>query len=150
MDICVVPIEGVLSIESDLRKAAPTKFARDLYEALRTRYRMIAFTLSDHDTADWWLRRELMPEWAGILTKPDGYTDYPHWRIVQINEFLSEGWDVGMALDINPHVTDKLNEMGVVTMLLSYPRNRVGWKEPAEAVRPWDEAVSYDLPESRR
>lgn len=149
-DLCVVSLEGVLAYEADLNKAAPTRHARDLYEGLRHRYRLICLTLSDHDTADWWLRRELMPEWAGIMTKPDGHVDYEHWRTLQIGEFLAEGWDVGMVIDTSAAVTDALNEMGLVTMLLSYPRKRIGWQEPAEAVRPWNEAVQYDAPQSRR
>jgi len=146
--ICVVPVEGILAVgeSADLRSAPPTKFARDLYEGLRQRYRMIAFTLSDHDRADWWLRREMMPEWAAIMTKPDAYNSYPRWRVDQVGEFLAEGWEVGLVLDMNADVTERLNEMGLVTMLLSYPTNRIGWKDQAESVRPWDEVSDYDPP----
>ena len=48
--------------------------------------------------------------------------------------------------DMNADVTERLNEMGLVTMLLSYPTNRIGWKDQAESVRPWDEVSDYDPP----
>jgi hypothetical protein len=140
--ICVVSVEGVLSLDTDLKSAQPTRWARMLYDGLHTQYSMIALTGNDIDIAHYWLNREMLRAWAGVMTKPDGYNSFRDWKVKQVEEFLAEGWEVGMMLDIDPVVLEQVSRLGVMTMLLSYPSNRVGWREPSPEVRAWTDVVS--------
>jgi hypothetical protein len=140
--ICAISVEGVLALDSDLKSAQPTKWARMLYDGLHNQYRMIAFTANAPDVADHWLRREMLRDWAGVMVKPDGYNSFRAWKIKQVEEFLAEGWEVGLVIDIDQVVLEQVNDLGVPTLLLSYPTKRVGWREPTPEVRAWTDVVS--------
>jgi hypothetical protein len=140
--ICVVPIEGVLSQAPNLKEAQPTKWARMLYDGLHTQYQMIALTANEPEIARYWLQREMLRDWAGVLTMPDAYANFGDWKVKQIEEFLAEGWEVGLVIDTVDHVLERISLLGVVTMLLSYPSNRVGWRDTTPEVRAWTDVVS--------
>jgi hypothetical protein len=140
--ICAISVEGVLALDNDLRSAQPTKWARMLYDSLHNQYRMIALTSNPPEIADYWLRREMLRDWAGVLVKPDGYNSFRAWKVKQIEEFLAEGWEVGLMIDIDQVVLEHVSDLGVLTMLVSYPTKRVGWRETAPEVRPWTDVVS--------
>lgn len=139
--ICAISIEGVLALDSDLRRAQPTKWARLLYDGLHSQYRMIALTENPIETAQAWLQREFLRDWAGVMTKPDGINRFSDWKVQQINEFLAETWEVGLVIDTDPVVLSQINDLGVATMLLSYPTKRVGWRDPDQELRPWTDIV---------
>jgi hypothetical protein len=103
---------------------------------------MIALTGNEQEIARYWLDREMLRDWAGVLTKPDGYNNFRDWKVKQIEEFLAEGWEVGMMIDIDAEVLEQVSHLGVVTMLLSYPANRVGWRDPTAELRAWTDVVS--------
>src|SRR5262245_46768626 len=111
--ICVVSIEEALSAGWDLRQAPSQRWARSLYDGLHAQYRMIAFTQADPDLAKWWLRRESLHDWAAVLTQ-EAYLDYPEWKVRQVEDFLAEGWEVGLVIDIDPYVIDGASAMGVL------------------------------------
>jgi hypothetical protein len=140
--ICVVSVEGVLAQQPNLGEAQPTRWARPLYDSLHTQYRMIAFTSNPLELAEFWLRREMLRDWAGVMTMPDAYINYSEWKVKQVEEFLSEGWEVGMMIDTNEHVLERISLLGVMTMLLSYPTNRVGWRDTTPEIRAWTDVVS--------
>lgn len=137
--ICVVPIEGVLALGANLKEAQPTKWARNLYDSLHTQYRMIAFTQADPELAHWWLRREMLRDWAAVMTMPDHMVDFNTWKVEQVNDFLAEGWDMGMVIDVEREPLEQLSQMGVMTLLMCYPLNKPGWKDPTVPPRPWSD-----------
>jgi hypothetical protein len=139
--ICVVPVEYVLSDLPDLKVAQPQRWARPLVDSLKHEYRMIALTSTEADVADWWLRREMLTGWAGVMTQPDGYNSFTHWMVRQIEEFQSETWEVGLVIGTENHALDEISRLGVVTMMLRYPANRVGWREPGAPIREWTSVV---------
>lgn len=140
--ICVVSVEGVLSLDTSLKTAQPTKWARLLFDGLQTQYSMIALTDNEQEIARYWLDREMLRGWAGVMVKPDGFNSYREWKVKQVEEFLAEGWEVGMMIDIDQVVLEQVSRLGVMTMLLSYPSNRVGWRDPTAELRPWTDVVS--------
>lgn len=139
--IAVVPIEGVLSQGYDLRSAQPQRWARSLYDGFRGQYRMIGLTAADAELVDWWLRREMLRDWAGVMSQPDAFPDMQEWKVHQVNEFLAEGWDVGVMVDVDEEVLDEVSRLGVVTMLLRYPTNKVGWRSPDQPPRAWNDVI---------
>lgn len=149
MNICVVPIEGVLANGDNLKTAQPTRWARLLYDALHTQYRMIALTVNPNEIARMWLQQEFLHDWAGVMTMPDayfqsgplGHNNYTEWKAKQVEEFLAEGWEVGMVIDIVPQALEQISRLGVMTMLLSYPANKVGWRDPDQELRAWTDIV---------
>jgi hypothetical protein len=139
MIICVLPIEDVLSQSHDLKSSPPQKWARPLYDGLHTQYRMLALTVATDEVADWWLQQNYLKDWSGVLTKPDAYNNYNEWKVRQVEEFLAEGWEVGLFIDTEVWVCDEVNRLGVMTMRLSQPTSRVGWKPPDQPIRGWSE-----------
>lgn len=139
--ICVVPIEGVLSDLADLRAAQPQRWARPLVDSFSSQFRMIALTGADPEVADWWLRREMLRGWAGVLTQPDGYNSFAHWMVRQVEEFQAESWEIGLVLGTDQVVLEEISQLGVVTMCLRYPTNRIGWREPGTPIREWTNVV---------
>lgn len=134
--IAVMTVEGVLAQGDDLRNAPPTKWARALYDGARSQFRMIAFTAADPDLAEWWLKREFLNDWAAVMTQ-EPYLEYPAWKVKQVEEFLAEGWDIGWVMDVDQQVLSSVNELGVLTLTVSYPANRVGWKAHSSEPRSW-------------
>jgi len=141
MGICVVSIEGVLALGTDLKTAQPTKWARALYDSLHHEFRMIAFTANDQELAQWWLKRERLHDWAAVMTQPDHMVDFNTWKQLQVNDFLAEGWEMGLLIDTDLDTVTKIAIMGVPTMLLCHPVRKVGWKDPEDAPRPWVDVV---------
>lgn len=139
--ICILPIEGVLSQVANLKTSQPTRWARSLYDSLHHEYRMIAFTQSDPDLANWWLQREMLRDWAAVMQQPDYSVSYSDWKVRQTEDFLSEGWEMGVFIDVDPDPVTRIARMGVMTMLLCHPLGKPGWKDPNEAPRPWVEVV---------
>jgi hypothetical protein len=134
--IAVITIEGVLAQGDDLRKAPPTKWGRALYEGLALNFRTIAFTKADPDIAQWWLKREMLTGWAGVMSH-EKYLDWPNWKVEQIRSFLAEGWEVGLMLDTDLEVLHRVNELGVLTLTVTYPAMKVGWRSHEVSPRPW-------------
>jgi hypothetical protein len=136
--IAAIAIEGVLATSDDLRNAQPTKWGRALYEGLALNFRTIAFTKADPDVAAWWLKREGLGGWAAVMTQ-EPYLDWPNWKVRQIEEFLAEGWEVGLMLDVDLEVLQRVTELGVLTLAVSYPTIKVGWRQHEASPRPWAE-----------
>ena len=139
--MCVIAIEGVLALGKDLKTAQPTKWARQLYDGLHTQYRMVGFTQNDYVLAKWWLQREMLKDWAAVMTQDDVIVRYDDWKLRQREDFLTEGWEVAMIIDTAPAVIHRATEMGILAMQLTYPVNRPGFRPPDEAPRPWSNIV---------
>ena len=139
--IAIIPIEGVLANGEDLRTAPPTKWGRAFYEGLVVNFRTIAFTQADPEIAAWWLKRETITGWAAVMTQ-EPYLDYPDWKVRQVQDFLAEGWEVGIMLDTDPEVLERVSELGVLTLKVSYPSMRTGWKQHETSPRPWNDVSS--------
>ena len=139
--MCVVSIEGVLSAGWDLRQSPPTKWARTLYDALHSQYLMIGFTQAAPELVKWWMKRESLHEWSALMTQ-EAYLDYPQWKIRQVEDFLAEGWQVDLMIDIDPYVLEEVTGLGVLTLTMQVPEHPVGWKPPKdESVRAWTNVV---------
>jgi hypothetical protein len=136
--IAAISIEGVLANGDDLRTAAPTKWGRPLYEGLVVNFRTVAFTRADPDIAQWWLKREMLTGWAAVMSQ-EPYLDYPAWKVRQVEDFLAEGWEVGFVLDVDDEVLERVNGLGVLTLKVSYPATKVGWKPHESSPRPWSD-----------
>jgi len=139
--IAVICIEGVLANGEDLRTAQPTKWGRALYEGLAVNFRTIAFTQADPEIAAWWLKREMITGWAAVMTQ-EPYLDYSAWKIRQVEDFLAEGWEVGMMLDTDPFVLERVTELGVLTLMASHPTTRIGFRPHEASPRPWSDVSS--------
>lgn len=139
--ICAISIEEILSSGWDLRQAPSQRWARPFFDALKTQYRMIGFTQADPDLAKWWLRRESLSDWAAVMTQ-EAYLDYPDWKVRQVEDFLAEGWEVGLVLDIDPYVIDSVTARGVLSMQVNAPLHPPGWKTRSEdGPKPWIEVA---------
>lgn len=139
--ICALPIENVLALGTDLRTAQPTKWARSLYDSLHHEYRMVAFTQADVELAQWWLKREMLRDWAAVMTQPDHMNDFNEWKVRQIEDFQAEGWEMGLFIDVDTQPVTTIAAMGVVTMLLCHPLHKPGWKDPNEPPRSWSDMI---------
>jgi hypothetical protein len=138
--IAVITLEGVLAAGVDLRSAPPTKWAKQLYDAMHSQFRVIGLTVADPELAKWWTKREMLYDWAGIMSHEE-YLEYPSWKVEQIRSFLAEGWEVACYLDTDPIVLSAVNELGVLTMSVAPPSSRVGFRPHEEAPRPWSEVA---------
>lgn len=136
--IAVITLEGTLANGPDLKSALPFRWTNPLYDGIRSQFRTMALSRSDEEVTRWWLRREGLPSWSGVLcwNHVMGYED---WRIDQIREFLANGWEIGFLLDSDRDVTTVAQSMGVLTLTVGHPLVHVGWKADDHAFRPWDE-----------
>lgn len=140
--IACVALEGVLAAGEDLRTAPPTKWGRALYDGLALNFRTIAFTRADPDIAAWWLKREGLAGWAAVMSQEAYMPEYGAWKIRQVEEFLAEGWEVGLMIDVEPDVLARVTELGVLTLTVSYPTTRVGFRSHESSPRPWADVSS--------
>ena len=143
--ITVISIENVLARGEDLKTAQPTKQAKQLYDGLRSQNHTVGFTQATDEIANWWLKREHLGPWARVLSYPPTTAlTWDQWRVDQIREILSEGWEVFAYVDTQVEVLDEVRALGVTTIGVAYPHTAPGWKEVA-APRAWaDIATTVD------
>lgn len=139
--IAVIVIEGVLS-EGDLKTANAYKWAKPMYDALRSQFNLMLLSSADRDIATWWLRKERMSDWSSLqVWNPKGFFTYPDWCADQIRGFLSDGWEIAIYLDFRPDVVAAVSGLGVATLQVSYPSLRPGWKDDSPP-RSWSDVVT--------
>ena len=137
----IITIEGVLATSDDLKTAAPTKWGKALYAGLRSQHHVIGLTKADSDIAKMWTKREHFGDWSRIITYNSPIMTWQQWRVDQVREILSEGWEVFFYVDSDVEVLNEVGQLGVCTLAVSYPRMPVGWKEVA-APRSWSNVVA--------
>ena len=135
-EIALITIEGVLAAGEDLRTAPPFRWAKPMYDALRTQWRTIALTRADHELARWWLNREMLPGWSSVhaWNTPMSYED---WRVDQVRDFLANGFDLAFLLDNDRDVTTVVQSMGVLTLSIGPPLVHPGWRPEDHHYRAW-------------
>jgi hypothetical protein len=78
----------------------------------------------------------------GFIDSHVAIMDYPTWRVDRIRHYLSEGWEVSTVVDTHDLVIESARQLGVMTMKVTPPALRRGWKPQFEEVKPWDEVAS--------
>ena len=137
----IIPIEGVLSGDDNLRSGSVTDWGRRLYESLRSEYRIILFTASDDELARVWLTNNFMGDFASLMTADSSWRTYEDWRIDTVRQMLADGAELSMMVDMDPEVLRQVSNMGLLTMLLIPPAQRRGWRHHQEEARPWSEVA---------
>ena len=139
--VAIFSIEETLANGEDLKTAQPRKQAKALYAAMRSQHHTVALTQATQEIARWWLKREHLNDWSMVLCWPHAALDWNAWRLDQVREFLSEGWEVFAYIDVPGPTIASVADLGVLTMTLTYPSMAVGWKEVATP-RAWSNVVS--------
>ena len=140
--IALITVEGVLAAGEDLRSASPTKWAKPLYDAVRSQFRTIALTRSEQEIARWWLRREALPDWTAVLCWNSALLSYEEWKLDVVRDFLANAWDIAFLLDPDRDVTTMAQSMGVLTFTLGHPLHHPGWKPENHQFKTWQEVTS--------
>ena len=140
--IAILSIEGVLAQTDDLKTSQPTSWARQLYRALKSEYRLILLTQADEELARWWLDKEFMSDFALISTYV-ALMSYPDWKVDQVRQFLADNFEVGMVYDDDDQVIHGVNKLGVPGMRVSPALQRTGWRHHTTEVQPWGDVVGY-------
>lgn len=140
--IAILSIEGVLSQTDDLKTSQPTAWARQLYRALKTEYRLILLTKADEELARWWLTKEFMSDFA-LISPYVALMSYPDWKTDQVRQFLADGFEVGVVYDDDDRVIHEVNLLGVAGMRVSPATQRSGWRHHTTEVQPWGDVVGY-------
>ena len=138
--ISLITVEGVLAQGEDLKNAAPQKWARPLYDGIRSQFRTIALTRAPEELARWWLNRERLSNWSGVLCWNNPMS-YEAWVIDQVREFLANGWDMAFLLTSNTDIATVVQGMGVLTLMVGTPIHPPGWRADDTGFRPWDQLV---------
>lgn len=140
--IVVMSIEDTLATGIDLKTAQPTKWAKAIYDGLRSQHNVVGLTQASHEIARWWTKREHLDNWARIVNRPDySPLSWPEWRVDFIRATLAEGWEIFAYVDTDPFVLADVRGLGVATIGVSYPTITPGWKEVAPP-RAWAEVAS--------
>lgn len=139
--IALIKLEGPIANGDDLRSAQPQWWSIPLYEAIRSQFRTVALTSADEEIARDWLRKANLGGWSSVMCW-NKWVTYEDWRIDIIREFQANAWDIAFLLDDDPDVAIVAQSMGVLSLKLGLPLNRVGWKPPDQGFRAWDEVES--------
>jgi hypothetical protein len=140
--IVLVPVEGVLALSDDLRSAQPSKWARGLYSAMHAQYRMCALSW-DASLAKWWLKKEMMPDWAMVLSCEGFWED---WKENVVREFLANSWEIAWFIDKDRDVLNSVQRLGVNTLRIEEAIHRPGFKPEDQEYTPWETIASDTLP----
>ena len=142
MTLAICTVEGVLAQGSDLKTAPSTKWAKPLYDGMRSQFHVALLTSSDQDIARWWLKKERISQWSALITWPREAFDYPHWRLDHVRSLLAAGWEVAFFLDTDMELLHEVSSLGVMTLSVSYPDKPPGWRDTAtSSPRPWSRVV---------
>jgi hypothetical protein len=141
--LVVLPIDGVFSTQPDLKTATARRGSILLYEALSSQYDLIALGQGDIEFLRWWLRKERMPKCASLR----GWTEenfflYRDWKIHEVGNFLSAGWEIALYLDNDSYVVGQVAQLGVTAGRLTHPLNGPGFRDLTEAPRAWSDVAS--------
>lgn len=142
--IVVVSIENTFAQGPDLKTAAAYRASRPFYEALKGAYQLVGLSTATEDIARWWLKREHMGEWAMLrLWTPDSPFSYLEWKVQEVREFLSAGWEVAFYIDSDWSPLMAVTRLGVSTLRVEHAHNVPGWRDPeTTAPRPWSEVAA--------
>lgn len=140
--IVLIPVEGVLTAGDDLRSAQPYKWARGLYSAMHSQYRMCALSWNA-DLAKWWLKKEMMPDWAMVLSCEGFWED---WKIDVVRTFLANSWEIAWFIDNDADVLGSVRHLGVNVLEIGEASQRPGFKPEDEQYTPWESIASDTLP----
>jgi hypothetical protein len=133
----MIAIEGVLSAEDDLKRSAPTKLARLLYDGIRSQFRTVGLSrCSDIEVVRWWLRREQLSHWSSVLGW-NSPVSYGEWKVDQVRDFLANGWEIGFYLDSDAETVHAVQGLGVLTLRVGAPVHPPGWRADDTQFRPW-------------
>ena len=138
--VVMIAVEGVLAADADIRRAPPTKWAKQLYDGIRTQYRTIALTRANEELARWWLNREGLAGWSGVLCN-NGVLEHNDWKADQVREFLANGWEIGFYLDTDRETVAMVQGLGVLTLCVGMPVHPPGWRADDTQFRPWTDVV---------
>lgn len=136
--VILITIEGVLAGGPDLKKALPLKWAKPLYESLRSQYRTVALTRSDTVLGRWWLNRQGLNDWSGVLAW-NSVLSYENWIVDQVRDFLANGWEVAFLVTSDPEIAKQANDLGVATLTFGTPTHHPGWKSEDTNFVPWED-----------
>jgi hypothetical protein len=140
VNAALIAVEGTLSAEEDLKRSAPTKWAKPLYDGIRAQYRTFALSRANDEIARWWLSRENLHAWSGVLCWNSPMT-YPAWKADQVREFLANGWEIGVYLDSDDETIHAVQALGVLTLKVGAPVHPPGWRADDTQFRPWTDVV---------
>jgi len=145
--LCIVDLHSLCQGDS-LRRDQAHRGAVPLYESLKSQFQMVAFSQEHEEIANWWMKKERLPDWALLkVWEPEIWQSYEEWVVHQIGGFLAEGWEIAAYVDSNADRIRAVREIHVTTMLLSYPERGPGFYDPDKAPRAWAE-VSATVGES--
>ena len=140
--IAIIQVEGVLSRSDLLSSSAPQKWAIPLYEAIRSQFRTVAVSRNTTmDLVRGWLRKEHLPGWSAVHCW-DSPLAYDDWVVDLVREYLSNGWDTAFLLTNNVGISQRVQEMGVLTLMIGTPVHPPGWRAADTEFRPWTEVAS--------
>ena len=138
--IAMIAVEGVLAQGEDLKSAAPQKWARPLYDGIRSQFRTIALTRATDEIARWWLTREHLTRWSGVLSWNNPMT-FEAWKVDQVREFLANGWDMAFYLDWDVDTCKRVEALGVLTLCVGMPVHPPGWRADDSQFQSWTDVV---------
>jgi len=140
--VAVITVEGVLSQTPDYKTSQPTPWARQLYQALKSEYRLILLSGGSDEETRWWLNKEFMGDFS-LLVPYVALMSYSDWRIDQVRQMLADGWEFGVVYDTDDRVIHEVNQLGVPGMRVSPASQRSGWRDHTTEVRAWGDVVGY-------
>ena len=138
--IAMISVEGVLAQGEDLKTAAPQKWARPLYDGIRSQFRTIALTRATEDIARWWLIREGFGHWSAVLPW-NQLMSFEDWKVDQVREFLANGWDMSFYLDSDVDTCQRVQALGVLTLSVGTPVHPPGWRADDMSFQAWTDVV---------
>lgn len=145
MKLAILSVEGVLAHQDDIRQVPATKWAKPLYDGLRVNYNTMLLSRADPEIASWWLKRERFAGYSLLRCwePASSVFTYGRWRIDQVQGMLADGFEVGCYVDTDTVVLERIRDLGVLTLGVSYPDKAVGWRDPEDtAPRPWAQVAS--------
>ena len=140
-NIAMIQVEGPLAASDLLSSAAPQKWAIPLYEAIRSQFRTVAVSRNtDAEIVRWWLRKEHLPGWSAVH-RWDSPLSYDDWVVDLVREYLANGWEMAFLLTNDPGISQRVRDMGVLTLTIGAPVHPPGWRADDSTFQPWDQLV---------
>ena len=143
--VALIVVEGTLAQQADLRSSPPTKWARPLYDGIRSQFRTVILSSCPESLTRSWLQRENIGGVTAVLSWQQ-VGEYGAWKVDQVRDFLANAWDIAFFMDQDPRVTAKVQDMGVLTLTMGQPTHFPGWQEAADdglrrGFQPWSQRV---------
>lgn len=138
MSECLITVlEDVLALE-DIRLERHNQ----MYTGLATNFRTVVLSTWPRERAVRVTKLNRI-KYDLLMTKDDSVLTDASWKVATVRDFMGNGWNVGLYLDVDPVAVKEVFALGISTLLLTHRMLRPSWLPSEGPPRAWEDLIAF-------